>query len=222
MCLQLPWLCPWGMPYETCFADKMLSAYAGDLTYYGGAGDQGMCSQTWVPPGYTTVALNAPQFGSGEMCGTCVRACYNDLGLGQGERCFDAIIDNVCPECAMGDLDLGEDGDGVWPVVWEPIVCKGVLSQDNPGPIVSAQGSNPYYGKIKIEGGPSSVNFMSCEDSQGGQYQGELTPDGFWEMNSGSGAFECGLECEIGFSCCYSIGFGTVGPELFGSNGSGC
>ena len=162
--------------------------------------------------------INGPQFGDAVTCGTCIHACYNDLGLGKGERCFDAIIDNVCPECAMGDLDLGEDGDGRWAMEWEPIVCGGVLS----GPIVTTQGSNAYYGKVKFEGEPSAVATMTCEDSQGGQYTGARTSDGFWEMNSGSGAFDCGLDCTLGYGCYYSLGLGTAGPELFGSDGSGC
>lgn len=95
----------------------------GDLTYYGGAGAAGACTQTHVPPGFTTVALNAPQFENGAMCGTCIHACYDDLGLGQGERCFDAIIDNICPECEEGDIDLGEEGDGRWAVEWRTIIC---------------------------------------------------------------------------------------------------
>lgn len=197
--------------------------FVGDLTYYGGAGDQGMCSQSHVPPGFTTVAINAPQFYNGPQtsiyvmkCGTCVHACFDDLGLGQGERCFDAIIDNVCPECAEGDLDLGEDGDGRWPVEWDPILCP---VRDE---IVTTQGSNPWYGKVKVEGGPSALHGMFCTDSQGVEYKGDPTPDGFWEFNSGSGAFECGLECQVTFTCCYSIWFVTVEPELFGGDGSGC
>jgi hypothetical protein len=94
--------------------------YGGDLTHYGGAGKWGACTSTWVPPGYTTVAVNSQQWDEGMMCGTCVHACYTD---NDGKRCFNAIIDNLCPECVMGDLDLGENGGGRWPLDWKIQPC---------------------------------------------------------------------------------------------------
>lgn len=67
--------------------------FSGELTYYGGAGVRGACTSDYVPPGYATVAMNAPQY-SGSVCGKCVNACFEDNG---GERCFNAIVDNKCP-----------------------------------------------------------------------------------------------------------------------------
>ena len=54
------------------------------------------------------------------MCGDCVQGCYQKDG---GEECFEAIIDNRCPECAHGSVDMGESGDGRWPVTWHVIDC---------------------------------------------------------------------------------------------------
>lgn len=68
--------------------------FSGDLTYYGGAGTGGSCTSGYVPPGYTTVAMNNVQYSNGRVCGMCVNACYTD---NSGERCFNAIVDNRCP-----------------------------------------------------------------------------------------------------------------------------
>ena len=40
-----------------------------------------------------------------------------------GKKCFKAIIDNKCPECKYGDLDLGTSGNGRWPLSWKKIRC---------------------------------------------------------------------------------------------------
>ena len=34
-------------------------------------------------------------------------------------------MERRCPECASGDLDLGESGSGRWPVTWSKIPCPG-------------------------------------------------------------------------------------------------
>ena len=141
--------------------------FTGELTYYGGAGAGGACTSTYVPAGFTTVALNAPQYEAQNECGTCVSACFTNEETGEGERCFDAIVDNKCPECAFGDLDLGESGSGRWPVAWRKIPCPG-----NGELQFSKQGSNASYAKVKAEGGPASVTGMTCNGMQGKGTQG--------------------------------------------------
>ena len=196
--------------------------WSGELTYYDKNGAIGQCTQTWVPPGFTTVALNAPQFTDSSWCGTCVRACFDDLGLRQGERCFDAIIDNVCPECATGDLDLAESGDGRWPVEWTPIKCP-----ERDVPLGTTQGSNPYYAKMKFEGGPSSVGGVGCFDIDFNFWPADPTPDGFWEIDPvggvPEGAFRCGAQCTVGYTCCApGVDVVTLFPGQFDSDGDGC
>lgn len=34
-----------------------------------------------------------------------------------------ATVDNLCPECAFGDIDLGLGGDGRWEMQWDFIDC---------------------------------------------------------------------------------------------------
>lgn len=92
------------------------SLYQGDLTFYGGARAGGHCTSVYNYPGFTTVAMNQEQYAGGKACGACVHACYT--ANSGSRRCFDAIVDNECPECSRGDLDLGESGSGRWPVEW--------------------------------------------------------------------------------------------------------
>ena len=104
---------------------------------------------------------------------------------------MDAIIDNKCPECAFGDLDLGEGGDGRWEVQWNKIPCP-----SDGGLQFSKQGSNASYAKVKAEGGPASVTGMTCNG-----IQGTGTPDGFFEFNDTANQnLDQGMECEVTFS----------------------
>lgn len=170
------------------------------------AGVGGHCTQDYVPPGFTTVALNAPQYARGAGCGMCVYACFDNLELGQGERCFKAIVDDECPECASGDLDLGESGSGRWHVDWKVIQCPS-------SPLMfSTQGSNPYYAKVKAQGGPSSVTAMACNGMEG-----LLTPDAFFVFQSGTGQFACGMDCVVTFSNGFGSAAGRVTPDQLGN-----
>jgi len=103
--------------------------FQGDGTFYGGggAGEHGSCL---LPRDFNhvplTVAINQEQYLGGESCGKCVRFHGQGQGLGTTPILgpFFATIDNVCPECRYGDLDLGMDGDGRWTIFWEFIPCS--------------------------------------------------------------------------------------------------
>jgi hypothetical protein len=158
--------------------------FTGDGTFYGGAGNGGACSSSYVPEGFTTVAMNNPQYNDGLSCGSCLEGI---LHLETGDRNFKAIVDNLCNECLLGSLDFGENNDGRWKVEWSFIQCPNVPL------IITTQGSNSNYGKIKIEGsGPIiSVNVNDIPTS--------LTNDGYWVVNDSSGNLGCGPKLIIIF-----------------------
>lgn len=141
------------------------------------------------------------------MCGMCLYACFDNLELGQGERCFEAIVDDECPECLEGDLDLGELGSGRWPVEWQTILCP----EAPEGLMFTTQGSNPWYAKVKAQGGPGSVASMTCND-----LEGYLTPDAFFEFMSSNGDFECGMDCEVTYGDGFGTGAGSVTSAQLG------
>jgi expansin (peptidoglycan-binding protein) len=80
------------------------AAFNGEATYYSGAGKGGSCTSDYVPAGFKTVALNAPQYANGAMCGACISLSFQDTAVGTVS--VNAIVDNVCPECKFGDLDM--------------------------------------------------------------------------------------------------------------------
>lgn len=163
---------------------NVVSAYefVGDLTFYGGAGVGGSCTSSYVPEGYTTVAMNSDQYDNGLVCGSCLEGVYH---VGGESIYFSAIADNLCPECVYGDLDLGEIGDGRWDLEWSFVACPKTEL------VVTTQGSNSFYAKIKIEGG-GAVDSVTVNGAQASP-----TPDGYWVVEDGSGSLGCGPTIDV-------------------------
>lgn len=106
-------------------------AYSGDGTFYGegGAGERGACMLPRYFNGIeNTVAMNPFQFEAGGACGKCVVVHGEGKGLGMTPIMgpIYATIDNLCPECKDGDVDMGLAGDGRFNVQWEFIECAQV------------------------------------------------------------------------------------------------
>ena len=99
--------------------------YAGDLTFYGpgGAGANGACM---IHVAGNTVAMNPFQYGDGAACGKCVVIYPSTSGSGMTpvREIIFATVDNLCPECKYGDVDLGLGGDGRWQSTWEFVDCR--------------------------------------------------------------------------------------------------
>lgn len=101
----------------------------GDATFYGngGAGEKGACM---LKPKFNgvpiTCAINGNDYKGGSTCGKCVRITGRGEGVGMTPIFgpIFATIDNLCPECKDGDIDLGLGGDGRWRVQWEYIPCE--------------------------------------------------------------------------------------------------
>jgi hypothetical protein len=119
-----------------CFGIYLKHAYSsfdGEGTFYGdgGAGEHGACMLKRGFNGVaTTVAINKPQYADGQACGKCVLISGKGVGSGQTPIIGPmlATIDNECPECAFGDIDLGLGGDGRWKISWDFVECP---SQNN-------------------------------------------------------------------------------------------
>lgn len=115
----------WGMMLSLVV---VVQGFSGDGTFYGagGNGAQGACM---LQPGFngvgTTVAINQAQFEGGNACGKCVRITGKGEGLGMTPIMgpIYATIDNLCPECKHGDIDMGLAGDGRWKIDWEYVSC---------------------------------------------------------------------------------------------------
>ena len=107
---------------------RSVTSFDGSGTFYGdgGAGEKGACMLKRGFNGVaTTVALNREQFEGGAHCGKCVEI----TGRGEGSGATPIIgpilatIDNECPECSFGDVDIGLGGDGRWKINWNFVDC---------------------------------------------------------------------------------------------------
>ncbi len=45
-----------------------------------------------------------------------------------------AMVDNECPECAYGSIDLALTGDGRWKIEWYPVEVLRVRRHPDPPP----------------------------------------------------------------------------------------
>jgi hypothetical protein len=110
------------------FIYPTLAIFEGDGTFYGngGAGESGACMLKRGFNGIqTTVAINREQYNGGLSCGKCVMITGKGEGIGQ-TPIFGPIlatIDNECPECKFGDIDMGLSGDGRWKITWDFVEC---------------------------------------------------------------------------------------------------
>lgn len=86
-------------------------SFSGDITAYGASYEGGFCgfnSKSWNYNGLLTTAINQPQVDNSLACGLCAIVSYN-------HKSTIVLIDNVCPECKHGDLDLSQQS-------WQTIV----------------------------------------------------------------------------------------------------
>ena len=103
--------------------------YQGDGTFYG-AGGNGAAGACMLQPGFngvsTTVAMNHQQFENGNACGRCIRVTGTGAGAGMTPIVGPvyATVDNECPECKHGDVDMGLGGDGRWFIQWDYVDCN--------------------------------------------------------------------------------------------------
>ena len=100
--------------------------FEGDGTfyqYYGG----GNCSFPY--PGMLTAAMNQQQYNTAGDCGACIVVTHKS-----NQKSVLVRIDDRCPECAYGDVDLVEDAfvkiaqrwEGRIPISWRYVPCPNV------------------------------------------------------------------------------------------------
>ncbi|EIE27433.1 hypothetical protein COCSUDRAFT_39101 [Coccomyxa subellipsoidea C-169] len=129
-----------GVRYNGDATPDLIVEMSASGTYYGqqdGQNDGGACAfgksfsnslgLSWREGVQTYIALNRAQYNNSQACGQCLM--YRGLGAGIGMLPIPSewqfgLVDNVCPECAYGSIDLDKNGDGRWKVEWYPIPCN--------------------------------------------------------------------------------------------------
>jgi expansin (peptidoglycan-binding protein) len=162
-----------------CQISKLFSVrQSGDGTYYGANNGAGGACSIYPKPSFqlNTVAINAPQWAGSGACGMCVQV--SGSGQGQGGSPITGtevyMVDNLCPECKTGSLDLAKNGDGRWKINWIAVPCptKGGLTY-------KFQGSQEWY--LKMQVGNHKIPVQAVQFGKNGKwFSGTRTSDNFW------------------------------------------
>ena len=142
------------------------------------------------------VAINDKQYEGSMACGMCVKLKGNGKGSGNDpipSEWQTAIVVDRCPECAEGDLDLAQSGDGRWDLRWKAVPCPGTKRRSFQ---YAFEGSNDYYLKLQVRN--SYVPISKVELQNGGRYrQLSRTSDNHFEATGGDFQTPFGSEMRI-------------------------
>ena len=111
------------------------NAYTGEITSYGAMNTNQFCGfidSSWNYNNLMTAAINGKQIDNSLSCGLCAAVTYNN-------KTEIVLIDNMCPECKHGDLDLsqqawekltGNRNFGREKASWEFVTCDRFLKDE--------------------------------------------------------------------------------------------
>jgi len=126
----------------------------GKGTYYTGNDRGGHCA-LWPLPAFvdssiTRVAMNKIDyigFDKSSGCGICLEINGTGEGLGRDPILgpFIAFVNDECPECSKGAIDVGTGKDGLWDIHWKAINCP----VGNHKISYMWEGSHEFYVKIQ-------------------------------------------------------------------------
>lgn len=160
------------------------AAVRGKATHYGPAATGGNCSYPTVPANKLTVAAGPDLYAASGGCG-------GYLQVTAGKKTITVKIDNQCPECKPGHLDLTDEafarlaplGKGVVPIsyriVTDPKVSGGLA-------FVVKSGSSRYWLGLLVDNTGNRVR--SLEVQVGGRYRKLARTDyNYWLAPDGAG-----------------------------------
>lgn len=72
-----------------------------------------------------TVAIVTADYLLSKTCGMCISVTGSGVGSGANPvtGTFTVFVNNECPSCNAGGLDLGLNGDGLWDITWQAVPC---------------------------------------------------------------------------------------------------
>lgn len=139
--------------------------FHGEATFYGYSGG-GNCSYADPELPAMTGAINQQQYDSSEFCGVCAEVTGPEGSL-------IIRIEDRCPECAFGDIDMSEDAfplvakreDGRVPISWKIVPCP----VEGPIQFYFKEGSSQWWTAVQIRNHKYPVKTV------------ELYSEGRWE-----------------------------------------
>lgn len=122
------------------------TTFSGEGTYYDYAGG-GNCSFPYFYTELLSAAMNEIQYGSAELCGACAEV------TGPSGTIVVSIEDR-CPECAFGDIDLSAEA---FPYIADPILGRvaitwKIISCPVTGPVsfYFKEGSSQWWTAVQV------------------------------------------------------------------------
>lgn len=128
---------------------------AGQATYYGAARPGGACMTLTIPDNRYTTAVGPAEFAGSAACGG-----YLEVTGARGT--IIVKIDNLCPECAPGHLDLSDEafaaiddpGKGLVPITYRPVADPAVSG----GLVLQVKdGSNPWWLGLHVDNAGNAI-----------------------------------------------------------------
>ncbi len=160
---------------------------AGIATFYGPAKPGGACMTLTLPPSRYTAAAGPADFGGGAACSSYVRVT--------GVRGSILVkIDNLCPECASGHLDLSDEAfaaidDPVkgrvsirFEAVRNPPVSGGIM-------VRVKDGSSRWWLGLRIDNTGNALASVEVADGDGPFHSLARQSWGWTENDPGRGPF---------------------------------
>ncbi|HYJ73988.1 MAG TPA: expansin EXLX1 family cellulose-binding protein [Kineosporiaceae bacterium] len=157
----------------------------GQATHYGPASAGGNCSFPTVPADKFTVAAGPDLYAHGAACG-------GYLSVSANGRTIRVKIDNQCPECRPGHLDLTDEafaalaplGKGLIAITYRPVTNPRITGGLT---FVVKTGSSRYWLGLLVDNAGNRLR--SVEIRAGGTWKALTRTDyGYWLAPSGAGA----------------------------------
>ncbi|TXD86119.1 lipoprotein A-like protein [Mitsuaria sp. TWR114] len=140
--------------------------HTGQGTFYGYGGG-GNCSLP-KPTDILTAAMNTADYNTAQACGACIEV----TNLNTQQKVV-ARVDDRCPECAPGDVDLSQEAfakispieAGRIPISWRYVSCNARSAK-----LFFKEGSSQWWAGVQVRDHAGPVASLEYRPSSGGAF----------------------------------------------------
>jgi expansin len=161
--------------------------FKGEGTYYGYTGGGNCSYANPVSPNYTA-AINQTQYGGSLTCGACIEV--------KGERGSLVVsIEDRCPECKFGDLDLNKDAfpkiadpvKGRVPISWKIVACP----INTPVKFRFKDGTTQFWAQVQVRNHKYPISKLEYKAANGKYVEMPRRNHNYFESKElGAGPFD--------------------------------
>lgn len=164
----------------------LVAERTGKATYYGPAGSGGACSFPSPPANHLTTAVGPSDFAGGAACGGYLQVTGR-------KGTITVKVDNLCPECAPGHLDLSTEaftklddpGVGVTPITFHQVVDPAVPAGLS---FRVKEGSSQWWLGLLVDNHGNPLRSVEVSSTGGESWKAlTRTSYNYWLAESGAG-----------------------------------